>query len=809
MITPIASESDLVSTFGKPTNDNYLDWFNVYNFLQYAGSAYVVRPTTTDVKNAGVKITGSSAFGYNLGDLYNPKIAESTLAKSNLFETDRLHFFNKDVVAQQDLGIAVCSSDIFWNSPIAGEFLAKAELMPGEDDSVKLSDPTSFEILSGFSTVGGNQFVGTTGKLYTIKSIVKDSVVGYKMIVDRPLDEMDISKYYAKLAANPVLGSDQMVFTEDSFIELSTRFYINTSTGKKSVYVKAISFSGTNIVATLENVDGTPFDGDCTSLLGEIITSNSNFYSARLSMEYFDEATTTYVIPTGTQIIKVLPGFTYERGSMIDLGSQSYFISEVSADRSEITLLNKTSEAHTIGVAGVVSTFVKYNPTVVGINKYSEVFSDSVIRREKMIVENIQGEKDFVYAESLITFNSLFDFEPVWENGEFVVVTFKKDSKGKYEIVDTKLASYIPGARDSQGRNIFADDIFFTSSKYLYCKVGTDIITNVETGDIPLVKFEAFQKIEEAKGNFETRPKEVTRMEIDAAQELFADAESFDINLLVAHQLDINGMSEIAETRKDCVAIIAPYDAEELVNSSASNASKILCDKYGTQTVSGNKVFKRFGTYSSIYGNMKYQYDKFNDINRWVCIAGDIAGLYANTDSNRDPWWAPAGLERGKIKNAIKLAFNPNKANRDDLYVNAINPIMSIVGEGEAVVFGQKTATAKPSAFDRVNVRRLLIVIEKAVASAVKYSLFNFNDDFERNRLKGMIEPFLRMVKGRRGLYDFLIICDATNNTAEVVDANAMKIDMYLKPTKVAELIQVSAIVTRTDANFSEIVGQA
>jgi phage tail sheath protein FI len=267
-------------------------------------------------------------------------------------------------------------------------------------------------------------------------------------------------------------------------------------------------------------------------------------------------------------------------------------------------------------------------------------------------------------------------------------------------------------------------------------------------------------------------------------------------------------MSEIAESRKDCITIVGPYEYSQLVSQSATDASQVLNNLYGTQTTYTGKLFTRFGTYSAVYGNMKYQYDKFNDVNRWMCLAGDIAGLYAQTDVNRDPWWAPAGLERGKMKNVIKLALNPNKQNRDDLYVNSINPIINITGEGAGVVFGQKTATPKPSAFDRVNVRRLLVTIEKAIATSARYSLFEFNDVFTRNRLKGLIEPFLRSVKSRRGLYDYMVVIDETNNTAEVIDKNALIIDIYLKPTKVAEFIQINAFVTRTDANFQEIVGR-
>jgi phage tail sheath protein FI len=276
----------------------------------------------------------------------------------------------------------------------------------------------------------------------------------------------------------------------------------------------------------------------------------------------------------------------------------------------------------------------------------------------------------------------------------------------------------------------------------------------------------------------------------------------------VAHQSDINGFSTIAETRKDCVAIVSPWNYQELVTKSSSDATQVLINEFGSQTLSPDKVFTTFGTYSAVYGNMKYQYDKFNDLNRWLSVGGDVAGLCAQNDAQNDPWWAVAGTTRGIIRNCIKLAINPRKQNRDDLYVNAINPVMSIPGEGQGVVWGNKTSTAEPSAFDRLNVRRLLIVVEKTIATAARYVLFEFNDTFTRNRMRGLIEPYLRTVKSRRGIYDFMVVCDASNNPGTVIDANGLVVDIYLKPEKVAEFINVNVYVTRTDANFQELIGK-
>jgi phage tail sheath protein FI len=185
-------------------------------------------------------------------------------------------------------------------------------------------------------------------------------------------------------------------------------------------------------------------------------------------------------------------------------------------------------------------------------------------------------------------------------------------------------------------------------------------------------------------------------------------------------------------------------------------------------------------------------------------LCGDIAGLCARTDVTNDPWWSPAGFNRGQVKGVVKLAFNPTLTFRDELYKNNINPVVTFPGEG-TVLYGDKTAQAKPSAFDRINVRRLFIVLEKAIATASKYSLFEFNEAFTRAQFRSLVEPFLRDVQSRRGLYDFKVVCDEKNNTPEVIDGNRFVADIYIKPARSINFIQLNFIATRTGVSFSEV----
>jgi hypothetical protein len=294
---------------------------------------------------------------------------------------------------------------------------------------------------------------------------------------------------------------------------------------------------------------------------------------------------------------------------------------------------------------------------------------------------------------------------------------------------------------------------------------------------------------------------------IARAYDLFRSKEDVDISLVLQGKANGVGalsnyiIANVAEGRKDCVAFVSP-DAAILT---ALDPTQYAVDfRSSTNGVAGL-------TYNSSYavmsGNYKYQYDKYNDAYRWVPLNGDIGGLCAATDFTRDTWYSPAGFTRGQIKNVTKLLYNPNQAQRDLLYKNDINPVVTFPGQG-TVLYGDKTLLGKPSAFDRINVRRLFIVLEKAIAKAAQSSLFEFNDSFTRSQFKNLVEPFLRQIQGRRGIYDFRVVCDETNNTPQVIDSNQFIGDIYIQPAKSINFIQLNFVAVRTGVDFNTIVGQ-
>jgi phage tail sheath protein FI len=289
--------------------------------------------------------------------------------------------------------------------------------------------------------------------------------------------------------------------------------------------------------------------------------------------------------------------------------------------------------------------------------------------------------------------------------------------------------------------------------------------------------------------------------QLKTAYEKFNDADTVDVGLIIAgpsgSSTHIDNLITIAENRKDVVVFASPQRSD-VVNVADSN----------TQTSNVVDFFNnvRSSSYVVFDSGYKYSYDRYNDVYRYCPLNGDIAGLAARTDILADSWYSPAGLNRGVIRGAAKLAFNPTKSQRDTLYTSRVNPVATFSGQG-TILFGDKTGLSSPSAFDRINVRRLFITLEKAVSTASKFQLFEFNDEFTRANFRNIVEPFLREVQGRRGITDFLVVCDETNNTGEVIDRNEFVAEIFVKPARSINFITLSFVATRTGVSFEEVAG--
>lgn len=353
-------------------------------------------------------------------------------------------------------------------------------------------------------------------------------------------------------------------------------------------------------------------------------------------------------------------------------------------------------------------------------------------------------------------------------------------------------------AKSNDGSSIYYPVVLFGESKWVYFgdhdPLGTNwgsTVTGTTYTDVTVA-----ERLSLAGGSDQP----VTTGDFLRGWDLYINGDVVDVSLLIAGEADATVstyiINSLAETRRDCVAFVSP-----------SRASCVNNVGFEADTVVTYRNTLPSSSYAFMDSNWKYQYDKYADTYRYLPLNGDIAGLCVRTDTTRDPWFSPAGFDRGQIKNVVKLSWNPSKTDRDTLYKNGVNPVATFPGDG-TVLYGDKTLLSKPSAFDRINVRRLFIVLEKAIARASKFSLFEFNDEFTRAAFLALVNPFLRDVQGRRGIFDYRVVADETNNTPEVIDSNRFVGDIYIKPARSINYIQLNFVAVRTGVSFDEIVGK-
>ena len=352
-------------------------------------------------------------------------------------------------------------------------------------------------------------------------------------------------------------------------------------------------------------------------------------------------------------------------------------------------------------------------------------------------------------------------------------------------------------AKSPQGDTNYYSDVLYNSSNYVFWMDHNASGSNWGTAaaSTAFTDVTSVSKVSLSNGSDGTT---ATTAQVKSAYEKYQDAETTDVGLIIAGAGDsthIDNLITIAENRKDCVVFASP-ERSDVVNVTNSATQKDNVVNFFNGISSSSYVF-----FDSGY---KYMYDRYNDIYRYVPLNSDMAGLSARTDMLADAWYSPAGLNRGVVRGAVKLAFNPTKSQRDELYRARVNPVTTFPGQG-TVLFGDKTGLKNPSAFDRVNVRRLFIVLEKAISTASKVQLFEFNDEFTRAGFRNMVEPFLREVQGRRGITDFLVVCDETNNTGEVIDRNEFVAEIFVKPARSINFISLQFVATRTGVSFEEV----
>ena len=474
----------------------------------------------------------------------------------------------------------------------------------------------------------------------------------------------------------------------------------------------------------------------------------------------------------------------------VETGNVEY---EVTAVSGEVLTIRKLDDPAGAGL----QTVIPDNSYIQRRWRFSDLF-DAAPGTSDWATANARGEEDEMHVCVYDKTGDItgFDVDVKGQRTSSVIEVWPNMSKN-------------PSAKTPQGSNNYYPDVIFRGSNYIYwtdhISAGSNWGTDIATGtDYTLVSGVNSDTLTGGTDDYS-----VTAGELELAYDKLADTENVDVNLILGgpssgvadtaagQDTFVTMITDLVEDRKDCVGFVSPYRAATVGVTSSITATENIKDAFDMCPSSSYMV------YDSGY---KYMYDKYNDVYRMVPLNGDTAGLCANTDDVADPWYSPAGYTRGVVRGAVKLSYNPMKADRDILYKARINPVVDFPGQG-VTLFGDKTALAKPSAFDRINVRRLFFVLEKSIATAAKFQLFEFNDEFTRAQFRNMVEPFLRDVQGRRGIFDFTVKCDATNNTPEIIDRNEFIGDIFIKPARSINFITLNFIAVRTGVAFSEVGG--
>lgn len=465
----------------------------------------------------------------------------------------------------------------------------------------------------------------------------------------------------------------------------------------------------------------------------------------------------------------------------------------------------------TINVTGVANTFVKTGDYVkLSTNPYIQVLSSNLTAiiltsgLTSALVANTSIFRKWEYADQFTAAPGTSSYAASKGGSDdelhvIVVDQFGGITGTANTILETyPFVSKASDAKSSDGSSIYYPTSIFNKSRTIYWGKHDPLGTN--WGNTALGT--AFTDVTVAQRFTLSGGSDMTVTDGDLIRSwgLYVNGDVVDVSLIVTGEADATVVnyiiSSIAEVRRDCVAFVSPNRAS-VVDNVGNEATSVVTYRNTLPSSS----------YAFMDNNWKYQYDKYNDTYRYLPLNGDIAGLCVRTDTTRDPWYSPAGYNRGQIKNVIKLAWNASQAERDTLYKNGVNPVVTFSGDG-TILYGDKTLLSKPSAFDRINVRRLFIVLEKSIARAAKFSLFEFNDEFTQAQFNSMVNPFLRDVQGRRGISDYRVVCDGTNNTPTVVDANQFVGDIYIKPARSINFIQLNFVAVRSGVSFDEVVGK-
>ena len=850
-VTTVDSETNLVSAFGKPNDTTAGYFFTAANFLSYGNNLKVVRVVDKGVARNAVTRPSGTVTGVNIpANNTNDSIYfTSTANLTVLFDTDVfvitratgtpvLNTSNGKVVS-----LIVSSTGFGYNTA------PTVTLVGGSPTSTATATATlsSGQVSNIFVLDGGNNY--TTSSNVVIQNQDSTSaranlVLRFKMrdanisVIGSDYDSNANIVFSGNIDATGVHATANLVITNGNItgvtIVTQGNGYIgapnvtinrnSANTGTNATVVANVAYGYINSI-TIDNpgIAGYFFVPNVTINRNNALGGTNAAVQARISA-YVSTLTLTangygYISTPSVQITPATADLNYITANVAANVVVKYPLQSV-------TIVNAgsgyTSNANTVSIlssnVAVLETTsnISLAPPVITngdnfIASYSTgglAFGEFSARYPGALGNSIKVSMADSATHSTWLYKSQFDGAPSTSayvsgkngsNDELHILVIDADGSwsGTAGTVLEKYAyvSKASDAKNSDGSTNYYKDVINNQSEYIW-SLDHPTLTTSWGNEAKTTTFESLTANVTTTLSGGVSGDSVSTGNVSTGYALFSNDELYDIGLIPMGPTTavsaVNAAIAIAETRRDAVVFASPPYAD--VVNTTGQADNIVT--YRNQLTSSS--------YAVLDSGWKYQYDRYNDKYRYVPLNGDIAGLAVRTDLVADPWFSPAGYNRGVVKNLVKLAYSPSKTDRDTLYKSGVNPVVTFPGQG-TLLFGDKTLLARPSAFDRINVRRLFIVLEKSIATAAKFQLFEFNDPFTRNQFKNIVEPFLRDVQGRRGITDFKVVCDETNNTPAVIDRNEFTADIFIKPSRAINFIQLNFIATRSGISFEEV----
>lgn len=759
----VNNENELVEKFGKPTNLNAETFFTAANYLAYSDSLYVSRAFESFVAGE----SGADALNISLGTTFTYEFGtDNDLEFGTLGEGITQAQFDA-IEAAITAGRTVSVTATYGEGETLNATILSINTDVGETTLVFARTNVAIAALSGStfsSTVVSSPAIAGSNGTGSLNAIANTNSADLALQVVKNEDHYEIAS---------LNFDDDVQFVAKYPGELGNSLKISVC-DSANAFSSEIAFN---------------FDGVVNE---EVVAFTVGSNTATVTFYTSGSGTATNTEAAADSVIADL-----SVGDIIRAGNSTIGYSDLTITAIGAVSVNVTTSAASFEISFDDRYTLNQN------------FRGSSISRSwgyNGVVDVAPGQSPYQLANGNTAANDELHLVVVDEDGKFSGVpgTILEVFQGLSRATD---------AKNEDGGTNYYKEVINQSSKYVW--FANDIPgASSATSDALASSTNTLPYDKSFVGGQDTRDESsIPFADVARSYDLYQSAEDIDVSLVltgksIGGSTTVSGrtvtgsqlanylIDNIAERRKDCVVFCSPEKADVVNNAVGDEEQDVVDFRNALRSTS----------YAVLDCNYKYQYDKYNDVYRWVPMNGDVAGLCAYTDDTRDPWWSPAGFNRGQIKNVIKLAWNPKKAERDLLYKNGVNPVVTFTGQG-TVLYGDKTLLARPSAFDRINVRRLFIVLEKAIATASQSTLFEFNDAFTRAAFVNLVTPFLRDVQGRRGITDFVVICDETNNTGEVIDRNEFVGDIYIKPARSINFIQLNFVAVRTGVEFSEVIG--